>query len=77
MRIKTDLLKVFIADFVNNYIEAFDIDADKIADSVAIKMLAEIQDILATEGYSDFEIVEEIIEVFRKYKVDFGGCHDF
>ena len=46
MNIKVELLKEWVADYVVNNIEDFEIDADKIADSVAIKALSEIQKIL-------------------------------
>ncbi len=77
MKIKTELLKKYIADFINICIDDFEIDADKIADSVAISVLSEIQDIIKNNNYSDFEIVEKIVCVFEKYNIDFGGCHDF
>ena len=77
LRIKAELIKAHIADIINEQIADFEFDADKIADTVAIKMLAEIQDILKNDDYSDFEIVEEIVCVFEKHKIDFGSCHDF
>ena len=77
MKIKTELLKKYIADFINICIDDFEIDADKIADSVAISVLSEIQDIIKNNNCSDFEIVEKIVCVFEKYNIDFGGCHDF
>ncbi len=77
MNIKVELLKSYITDFINSNLEDFEINAGEIADSVAIKMLSEIQNIIRNENYSDFDIVEEIVCVFEKYKVDFGSCHDF
>ena len=77
MKIKTELLKSYIADTILEHIEDLEIDVDKIADTVAIKMLAEIQEILKNDNYSDFEIVEEIVCIFEKYNIDFGACHDF
>ncbi len=77
MKVKIELLRAYISDAINERIQDFEIDADKIADTVAIKMLAEIQDIIMDDEYSDFEIVEEIVCVFKKYKIDFGSCHDF
>ena len=77
MKIKTELLKAYISYIINERIEDFEIDANEIADSVAIKMLAEIQEIIKNDDYSDFEMVEEIVCVFEKYKIDFGNCHDF
>ncbi len=75
--IKTELLKAYIADYINQNIEDFEIDANTIANTTAIKILAQIQKILSNEHYTDFEIVEEIVCLFEKYKLNFGGCHDF
>ena len=77
MKIKVELLKTHISDFINSRIEDFEIDADDIANTVAIKILAEIQEIIKNNSYSDFELIEEIVCVFEKYKIDFGNCHDF
>ncbi len=77
MKIKVELLKTHISDFINSRIEDFEIDADDIANTVAIKILAEIQEIIKNDSYSDFERIEEIVCVFEKYKIDFGNCHDF
>ena len=77
MNIKVELLKSYISDFIKYRIEDFEIDASQIADTVAIKMLREIQSIIKNESYSDFDAVEEIVRVFEKYNIDFGGRHDF
>ena len=77
MKIKVELLKTHISDFINSRSEDFEIDADDIANTVAIKILAEIQEIIKNDSYSDFERIEEIVCVFEKYKIDFGNCHDF
>ena len=77
MNIKVELLKGYISDFVKSRIEDFVIDASEIANTTAIKMLAEIQAAIKNENYSDFEIVDEIVCIFGKYKIDFGSCHNF
>lgn len=77
MNIKLELLKEYIADFINNNLENFEIDACKIADTVAINMLSEIQSIIRNKNYSDFDVTEKIVCVFEKYKIDFGSRHDF
>ncbi len=77
MNIKLELLKKHIADFIENNLDDFEIDASKIADTVAINMLSEIQDIIKNEDYSDFEAIEEIVCVFEKYKIDYSSRHDF
>lgn len=46
MKTKVELLKTHISDFINSRIEDFEIDADDIANTVAIKILAEIQEII-------------------------------
>lgn len=77
MKIKTVLLKRHISDYINSKIDDFVIDADEATNTVAIKMLEEIQNVIKNEDYSDFEAVEEIVCVFQRYGVDFGSRHDF
>ena len=77
MNIKIELLKNYVLDFINNNIQDFEIDASKIADTTAIQMLLEIQNILRNENYSDFDAIEKITCVFEKNKIDFGFRHDF
>lgn len=77
MNIKVELLKSYITDYIKSQIEDFNIDASKIADSTAIQMLSEIQNIIKNECYTDFETVERIVCVFENHKIDFGNRHDF
>ena len=77
MKIKTELLKGYISDYINNHIEDFEINSDEIVNTTAIKALSEIQQIITNNDYTDFYIVEKIVCVFEKYKIDFGNCHDF
>ena len=72
-----NIIKGAIFEAITRGLNYAEIDADKIADTTAIKALSEIQQILSDEEKSDFEIVDEIVDVFEKYKLDFGGCHDF
>ncbi len=77
MTIKTELLKRFLADAICRDIEYFnDFDENLIANTTAIKALAEIQSVLK-EDISDFDTVEKIVCIFEKYKIDAGPCHDF
>ena len=77
MNIKLELLKSHIYDFINNNLEDFEIDAEKIADIVAINMFREIQSIIRNENDSDFDAIEKIVCVFEKNNIDFGFRHDF
>ena len=77
MNIKLELLKNHITDYINYRLEDFDIDASEIANTTAIRALGEIQKVIMTEQFSDFEMVEEIVCIFEKYKIDAGDCHDF
>lgn len=77
MNIKVELLKNYISDYISGNIRDLNIDANEIADTSAINMLREIQQIIKNDDYSDFEMVDEITCVFEKYKIDFGSCHDF
>lgn len=76
MNIKLELLKGSIHDIIDSRLADVVINADEIADTTAIKALSEIQNILASD-LDDFEIVEQIVCVFEKYRLDFGGCHNF
>ena len=50
----------------------------KDADTKAEEVLEKIKAVLYKhEELSDFEIVDEIVEIFIKYNIDIGGCHDF
>ncbi len=77
MKIKVELLKSYIEDYINLRIEDFDIDADKIADSTAITMLAEIQKIIKNDEYTDFDAIEEIVCLFEEYDISASPRHDF
>ena len=77
MHLKLELLKGAIFEAITAGLSYAEIDADEIADTTAIKALSEIQQILSDEEKSDFDIVDEIVDVFEKYNLDFGGCHDF
>lgn len=77
MNIKLELLKNFITYTVSNYFENLEIDADKITDTIAVRMLAEIQEIIRDEEISDFDAIEKIVCVFEENKIDFGVRHDF
>lgn len=70
-------LKKYIADLINIHIENFEIDADKIADTTAIKILTEIQKILKDTKNTDFEIVEKIVILLEENGISCGSCHDF
>lgn len=77
MKIKTELLKRAVTNIINSYIEdIFEIDADTIANTVAIKLLGEIQKIIQSDD-SDFDKVEKIVCLFEDNKISAGGCHDF
>ena len=77
MNIKLELLKNGIFEAMEEHLSDLEIDADKIADTVAIKTLAEIQEIIGDDGLSDFDAIEKIVCVFEKYNLRTGGRHDF
>ena len=76
MDIKVELLKRELVRKINEELDDFEIDATQIADTTAIKMLREIQQILKADE-DDFMIVEEIVLLFEKYNIDCSPCHDF
>ncbi len=77
MTIKTELIKSYIADVVCSQLMDFEIDENKIADTKAVEILGEIQEILKNGEEDDFLIVDEIVSLFIRHNIDTGGCHDF
>ena len=77
MNIKLELSAEKIAEFIKESLEESNFDIAKIVDTKATQILQEIQNILANEELSDFEIVEEIVCVFERNKLSAGGRHDF
>jgi hypothetical protein len=53
-----------------------DFDYEKIILEKSIWVIFGVKEALWNKNRSDFEIVEEIVGVFRKYGLDTGGCHD-
>lgn len=77
MNIKTELLKRYITDYINNQIEDFEIDANEITNTIALSILSEIRDVIKNEELSDFDSIEEIVRIFEKHKIDTDFRHDF
>ncbi len=77
MNIKLELLKEEIADYVMSRMEGLDIDADKIADTVAINALSEIQNVIQNDDISDFDAIEQIVCIFEKHNISARARHDF
>ena len=76
MNIKLELLKDHITYFINSRLDDFDIDADKIADSIAISVLAEIQNVIKDNKNTDFDVVEKIVSLLESNGIDCGSRHD-
>lgn len=77
MNIKLELLSDTISDIVMKNLESINIDADQIADTMATNALSEIQSVIQNDDISDFDAVEEIVNIFEKYKISAGIRHDF
>lgn len=86
MKIKYELLENAIAEGIRQKIRMYtsldsldelDIDVNEIANTVTIKALSEIQEIVQDDDISDFEAIEQIICIFEKYKISAEQRHDF
>ncbi len=77
MNIKLELLKDYIAEYVNSHLIDFDIDVNRIADSKAIAILANIQTVIKNTEYNDFDVVEEIVNILETNGISCSGRHDF
>lgn len=78
MDLKLELLSRFISDAVHDAIEFIHIDTEEAIYAECFLMLSEIKDVICDlDMEDDFDVVEAIVEIFEKYKVDAGGRHDF
>ena len=77
MDIKLELIQKSIAELVCNNLENLEINLNEIAQTNAICIISEIQEVLKDEKYSDFEAIDAIVNIFENYKLSFGNRHDF
>ena len=54
-----------------------DIDLGKIAECRAIIMLEKIKAVVGNDALSDFDAMEEIVNIFEEFGVSAGDRHDF
>ena len=77
MRIIEELLCEDIGRNVLDMLEFCREEFIETADAKAIEIIEKIQMILFRhDELSDFEIVDEIVNIFGKYNIHTGGCHD-
>ena len=78
MTIKEELVKKQVAECIAANIRIPDYDINSIASDTALKALEEIKAVIFKhDRLSDFDIVDEIVDIFTKYGIDTRGCHDF
>ncbi|MCH5210602.1 MAG: hypothetical protein J1F01_06510 [Oscillospiraceae bacterium] len=86
MKLKYELLANAVSEAIREKIKMyaefdglneFNIDVNEIADSTAIKALSEIQNVIQNDNNSDFDAIEEIVNIFEKYHISAGSRHDF
>lgn len=79
MGIKEELIKSAFSEMIIDQMQVVNFNADAIADTLAIKILGEIQDVLKSKPFEkdDFQKIEEIVCIFEKYHINAGTCHDF
>lgn len=77
MSVYEELLADSLADFIKEELKFKGFDAKKKVNTKAVQILQEIQDVLACESKSDFDVVEEIVCIFEKHHISVMGRHDF
>ena len=81
MDLKFELFAGAISEAITDKLYMLDsmgeLNAKKIADTKATKMLAEIQKVLENDELDDFYMIDEIVSIFHKNNISTGGCHDF
>ncbi len=75
MNIKSELLSSQLERIIRENIEAFDVFADEIADSAAIRALDEIKTVISAE-LSDPDTVERIVNILKKHNIDTQTDHN-
>ena len=76
--IYNDLFSYIIKNEIKKAIIDNEADTKNKIESLAIEVLIEIQAVLAKHyELSDFQIVEKIVCIMERYKIDCGACHDF
>ena len=77
MSVYSDLLANSLCDFIKEELTFKKFNAKKVVNTKAVRILQEIQDVLACDSKSDFDVVEEIVCIFEKYHISAEGRHDF
>ena len=77
MSVYSDLLAGGLCDYIKDELSFRKFDAKKVVNTKAVRILQEIQDVLADDLKSDFDVVEEIVCIFEKYNISAEGRHDF
>ena len=77
MNIKTELLKGYIANYIIKGIDDFEIDADKICNSLSCEVLEKIQKVIQSDELNDSQAIEKIVEILESYNIDCGSRNDY
>ncbi|MGM9936526.1 MAG: hypothetical protein ACI38A_04205 [Candidatus Ornithomonoglobus sp.] len=77
MELKLELLAGGISDVIADNLKKNNIDVNCIVQTTAISVLEDIRECIKNDDLSDFEAIEEIVNIFEKYRIDCGSRHDF
>ena len=77
MDIRLELSVDIIAQMIKRQISMMDIDLGKIAECRAIIMLEKRKAVVGNDALSDFDAMEEIVNIFEEFGVSAGDRHDF
>ena len=77
MNIKHELIQNHINDIIKIIMEDINPEISKIADTTAITILDEIKSVICNKELSDFDAIEEIVQIFEENNIDCGCRHDF
>lgn len=86
MEVPKELLHQYLVRYLNDNIAQFteklDIDIPAVVQSRAVQALEEIRAAVRqsddfSDAAGDFKTIEKILDIFDKYGLDSGVCHDF
>ena len=77
MDIVHELLRKEAERLLDQKLSELETDAGLISANSAVSALSEIQEVISNGSYSDFVMIDKIVDIFEKYGISTNGCHDF
>ena len=77
MDLTLELIANIFAERFSDLLYKEKLNIPTLAQNIALRALADIQQVIMDESLSDFDAIEEIVCLFEKYNLNAGFRHDF